>query len=357
MKKVAKHKWIVSSKFDLFVFLGPIFFATLISPFAYIYYPNSIPLWAFVTIIILFDVAHVWATNYRIYFDIFEVKRRPLFYLLPIPVFFIISYLVCFYSQNLFWTILAYVAVFHFIKQPWGFVSIYKRKYQEKSKFDLHFDKYMVWAAGIYPVFIWHSSPGRVFDWFNAGESFIVKLPKEVIPYLYVLYISGIFVYILRQIYLFKTQNFFNLPKNILMSAIYLTWSIGIYITNPLISAAFLNLFHGVPFFAIIWLYSKNKYLSEATNYPFLSKVFKSKYLFLFFGIVFIPALIEEFFWDFMIWHIYLPDLSYYSLSLEVKSFCIALLSLPQIIHYWLDMFIWKMNEKQNPDLKKYLSL
>ena len=205
--------WIVSAKFDLFVFLGPIFFATCISPFAYIFYPDSIPLWAFISIIILFDVAHVWATNYRVYFDFKEVKRRPYFYLLPIPIFFALSFSIYSYSSSLYWTILAYVAVFHFIKQPWGFLSIYKRKYQEHSRFDLHLDKYMVWAAGIYPVLIWQGSPGRVFDWFNAGESFIVQVHKDFIPSLYFLYLLGICIYIFRQIYLFQVKDFFNLPK------------------------------------------------------------------------------------------------------------------------------------------------
>lgn len=352
-----KYHWIVSPQFDLCVFLGPIIFATLISPFAYLYYPDSIPLWAFISIIILFDVAHVWATNYRIYFDSNEIKRRPFFYLLPIPTFFVLSYCLIIYSENIYWTILAYVAVFHFIKQPWGFVSIYKKKYKEISKLDLHFDKYMVWAAGLYPVFIWHGSPGRVFDWFNAGESFILKLPSQIIPLLYSLYGFGIILYILRQIYLYKKQKLLNLPKHILMFAIYLTWAIGIYMTNPIISAAFLNLFHGIPFFAIIWLYSKNKYTDQSNLYPLISKIFYNKSVFAFVGIVFVFALIEEYFWDQLIWHTYLPEASFIHLNFQLKAFFIALLSLPQIIHYWLDMFIWKMNSKNNPDLKKYLQI
>ncbi|MCO4780882.1 MAG: hypothetical protein KC646_01055 [Candidatus Cloacimonetes bacterium] len=350
-----KYQWMVSPKFDLCIFLGPVFFATLISPIAYAYYPDSIPLWAFVSIIILFDVAHVWATNYKVYFDSVEIKRRPWFYLLPIPIFFSLSFVLLLYSENLYWTILAYVAVFHFIKQPWGFVSIYKRKFKENSKFDLHFDKYMVWAAGLYPVFIWHSSPARVFDWFNAGESFIVKLPYQIIPYLMFFYVAGIIVYISRQIYLYKKTSKINLPKLILMTAIYITWAVGIYMTNPIISAAFLNLFHGVPFFAIIWIYSKNKYIDQDSIYPKLSFIFQRKTIFLFIAIVFIPALIEEFLWDQLIWHIYLPNTSFIDLGFQLKALVIALLSLPQIIHYWLDMFIWKMDENKNPDLKKYL--
>lgn len=352
-----KYQWMVSPKFDLSVFLGPILFASLISPFAYLYYPSSIPLWAFVSIIVLFDVAHVWATNYKVYFDSIEVRRRPFFYLFPIPFFFALSYGVVLYSENLYWTILAYVAVFHFIKQPWGFISIYKRKFNEKTKLDLYFDKYMVWSAGLYPVFIWHGSPGRVFDWFNAGESFIMKLPSKVIPFLYSFYLLGIILYILRQTYIYKKHKQFNLPKHVLMFAIYLTWALGIYMTNPIISAAFLNLFHGVPFFAIIWLYSKNKYLDQYKVYPNISKIFQSKSIIIFVGVVFLPALIEEFFWDQLIWHIYLPESSWITVNYQLKALFIALLSLPQIIHYWLDMFIWKMDEKKNPDLKKYLQI
>ncbi|MBT3784949.1 hypothetical protein HOF92_08225, partial [bacterium] len=218
MKNQATNNiWLVSRGFDSCVFLIPIALALLVTPIGFWYYPAQIPLWAFIFVIITFDVAHVWATAYRVYLDKDEFQRRFWFYFLPLPAFFFLALGLCCYDMTLYWTLLAYTAIFHFIKQPYGFVAIYKQKLHERCKLDYYLDKWAVWCAGLGPVILWHGSPQRVFDWFNAGESFLLKVPPSILPYVTFFYGLTLVFYVGRQLYLYKTTKFVNHGKNLVM--------------------------------------------------------------------------------------------------------------------------------------------
>ena len=110
----------------------------------------------------------------------------------------------------------------------------------------------------------------------------------------------------------------------------------------------------------VLWVYCTNKWSSVRPDVGFWSeslmqRIFARRSVFLFFLVVFLPALIEEICWDASTWHVYLPfeDLQ---LSDSWSSLWVALLSVPQIVHYWTDIFIWKFN-RSNPDLKHNLGL
>jgi hypothetical protein len=66
-----------------------------------------------VILILLIDVAHVYSTLYRTYFDPREFKKqRSLLIAIPF-IGFIIGVLAYSISSQLFWRLLAYTAVFH----------------------------------------------------------------------------------------------------------------------------------------------------------------------------------------------------------------------------------------------------
>src|SRR4051812_28486274 len=78
--------------------------------------------WLF--LIVFVDVAHVYATLFKTYLVPGELsRRRTLLIALPIVCFVIGMLLFCF-GSHVFWSVLAYVAVFHFIRQQYGFMRL-----------------------------------------------------------------------------------------------------------------------------------------------------------------------------------------------------------------------------------------
>ncbi len=78
-----------------------------------------------------------------------------------------------------------------------------------------------------------------------------------------------------------------------------------------------------------------------------------------FYALILVLALLEEGLWDGIVWKVYLPDLigmEHQDLSAWVLSFWVALLSIPQIVHYYLDAWVWKL-DGSNPDLRATLDL
>jgi hypothetical protein len=358
------------------------------------------PLWAFIGLIVLFDVSHVWVTAYRAYTDKPEfLRRRFLYTATPVGAFFF-SFLFHWHSPVLYWTLLAYVAVFHFVKQPYGFIALYKarRGAAEQSRFDYHLDRWTTWCAGLGPVLMWHASPKRVFDWFNATESFLFRLPPAMLPLIVALYVTTAVVYVCRQLYRFVRENrYFNWGKNLVMLECWVTWQLGVMSQNTAVSAACLNLFHGLPFIMLSWHYCRNKWGPpdggggpagpggdrlrkghtkravvsgpvdfEETQYPapardfferFMRFVSHPKHFVWFVLLAFIPALVEELLWDAHVWHQYLPGEERFdpaAMGTAKASFWVALLSVPQVSHYFLDCFMWKFDDS-NPGLAHYM--
>ncbi len=73
------------------------------------------------------DVAHVYGTLYRTYLDPAEFRRRRSLYVLA-PLLGWLAF-AALYSLGamVFWRALAYLAVFHFVRQQYGFMMLYGR--------------------------------------------------------------------------------------------------------------------------------------------------------------------------------------------------------------------------------------
>ena len=84
----SRKYWLFSARVDLSVFLGSALVSLLllwVGARAGVLEGDS-PDWAWVLAVLLIDVAHVWATSFRVYFDREEFKRRIWLYSL-VPVF------------------------------------------------------------------------------------------------------------------------------------------------------------------------------------------------------------------------------------------------------------------------------
>ena len=114
-----EQPWIHKSKTDFWLILFPAFFVLGIV-FAFqdwlsqIQEDYSFYTWLF--LIVFIDVAHVYATLFKTYFVKLEFQRRKKLYIgLPIICFLIRLFLFGF-GRSVFWSVLAYVAVFHFVR-------------------------------------------------------------------------------------------------------------------------------------------------------------------------------------------------------------------------------------------------
>src|SRR5579863_5740906 len=112
--------WIGGCAFDAGFILAPAYVITvcvLCLPDFFRSHDVSPLVWA--VLIIGVDVAHVYSTLYRTYFDPVEFRRCRSLYLLA-PLLGFLAF-VALYSLGamVFWRVLAYLAVFHFIRQQY----------------------------------------------------------------------------------------------------------------------------------------------------------------------------------------------------------------------------------------------
>ena len=151
-------KWLFSVPVDLATFLGSAALSFLaLAVGAYFGWldgeKSDTPEWTWVAGVLLIDVAHVWSTVFRVYLDPQEFGRRPGLYL-GLPVVGLVAG-VGLYSlgAGVFWRCLAYVAVFHFVRQQYGWVMLYRSKCGERDRLGRWIDTAAIYlASGARPM-------------------------------------------------------------------------------------------------------------------------------------------------------------------------------------------------------------
>lgn len=343
-------EWIYSPRFDGFFILGPAFFITLlvflIPGFSKV--GSEVPLWAWVLFVMLIDVSHVYSTLYRTYFDKDEFDERKMLYTLAPLICFISGVFIYSISSLLFWSILAYVAVYHFVRQQYGFMMIYLRKGKNKSTFSAYVDKLLIYWATIYPLVYWHTHP-RKFSWFMEGDFLYFDAPL-VSKLCGLFYLALIIIYLCKEsCFSFKLRNV-NYPKNLLLLGTMLSWYTGIVLYNGDMSFTLINVVsHGIPYMALIWVYGNLKWKKKnLEDPPWISKIFTPSYALIFIALLCGFAFIEEAFWDILVWR-ERPQLffSWFNMSAvkdsQLLNILVPLLALPQATHYVVDGFIWRL--------------
>lgn len=337
--------WLFSREVDLTVFLGSALLSLLLLALGWqldILNGDS-PEWTWITAVLLIDVAHVWSTSFRVYFDTAEFKRRFWLYLL-VPVFgYGIG--VALYSEGdlVFWKALAIVAVFHFVRQQYGWVALYRRKLGETERWTWVVDAAAVYLATIYPLVFWMTSLPREFNWFVANDFFL--LPTLVEQILFPVYVLALAAYATKSIYQYVATGFSNIGKDIVVATTAVCWYVGIVYFNSDYAFTVTNvIIHGVPYFALIYFYARARRETAGHVYTTLS----SNWL-VFLATLWALAYVEELFWHRGVWHerqwLFGADWDWQNL----KTYIVPLLAVPQLTHYVLDGFIWR--KKSNPGL------
>ncbi|MFN3403809.1 MAG: hypothetical protein ACK40G_06920 [Cytophagaceae bacterium] len=349
----ASQPWIHSKSLDGLFILFPPFAVLLLIIFLPEYFNDSAevnPLSWFI-LILLIDVAHVYSTLYRTYFDPAVInKHKKLLYNIPL-LSWIAGVVLYEIDAMLFWRVLAYIAVFHFIRQQYGFMKIYSRKENNSVLFRTT-DIVTIYAATLYPIIYWHLNPGRNFQWFVKGDfiQFSNNLVSDVLHYIYFIVLGN---YIVKEVYVSYKERKFNIPKNVLIAGTVLSWYIGIVYYNGDLIFTMLNVVsHGIPYMALIWIYGyKTHNKSEKVNRSGVNAyVFRRGGIILFVVIIILLAYIEEAFWDKLVWNSHPQIFGIINTTIQISSknilaIVIPLLTVPQLTHYIIDGFIWKIKQ------------
>lgn len=296
---------------------------------------HSFYTWLF--LIVFIDVAHVYATLFKTYLVSSEYrKRRKLLIALPV-VCFGIGLLLFSFGSRVFWSVLAYVAVFHFIRQQYGFMRLYARN-EEKTRVNRWFDALVIYTGTGFPMLYWFLSSPRAFNWFVEEEFFRFENEKviEVLTWIYALVML---LYVLRTGYKSIKENYFNIPKNAIITGTALSWYFGIvYFNNDLVFTLLNVVSHGIPYMALIYLKEINQ--KEVSELGVLHHLKEFKGVLLYVGILLLIAFSEEYLWEILVWE---EQFSLNMVSFSNYQFLVVpLLTVPQFTHYLLDGFIWK---------------
>ncbi|KAJ9471086.1 hypothetical protein DIPPA_09702 [Diplonema papillatum] len=352
------RKWIFSARLDFIAHVLPVLAGLALGPLFWRFVePNELPLWGYLVIVVFCDVGHVWGTIFRTYLDTEENGRRwALYNLSPVALFagmFLVHYTV---SEAYFWMFVGYLAIFHFIRQQWGFLCLYRARAGEA---DGRMADCLVHLAGaLGPILWWHSSPDREFDWFMRDDPFLVRIPPEVgKPVAVALWGAALGVYCVMQVAAYRAGTW-NEGKCACMAGCWVTWAFGVLFPHKLVALLFLNMFHAAPSYMIVYFTARNKWRlqkppTDAERFVrWCTLPGRWPYYLAFFVTI---AVVEEVIWELFIWRDYFPDVAKFELTPLGKSFFTALLSLPQVVHYFLDAFIWKI--ESNPGLSDHLGL
>lgn len=357
MKSRFLTPWLRGAGFDIFFIIFPPFLALMLAKYFHdtAMVSSDLPEWAWLVFILGIDVTHVYSTLFRSYFNSNELQEnKNILVLTPILVWFIgvVLYTI---SSLMFWRTLAYVAVFHFVRQQYGFMRLYTRT-EKLSQRDYWLDQILIYTVTLYPIIHWHTQMPREFHWFMEGD-FFSGLPDVFRKMGLVFYIIILSLYCGNEFYKSKEGKPINLPKNLLVLGTVLTWYFGIiYFNNDLIFTMTNVVTHGIPYIALVWFYGENQ--SHKKDAPLIFGKLKYRFFFskyslpAFLGLLFLFGYMEEGLWAGFVWREHLEIFKPFAAfpvftEKDSLSILVPLLTVPQATHYVLDGFIWKVRHAE----------
>jgi hypothetical protein len=338
--------WLFSRRADLGVFVGSfaLSMAMLAIGKAAGVLGGDTPGWAWVPAILLVDVAHVWSTAYRTYFDPSELRRRPVLYAgVPAVAFAVLSLVYRLGGDFVFWRALAYLAIAHFVRQQYGWVMLYRARAKETT--GKLVDALAIYAATLWPLVYWHAHVPRRFDWFVPGD--VVRAPTWIAAATLPVYVAALLAYAARAFAAWRAGRG-NPGKDAVVATTALAWLVGVVLFDSDYAFTVTNVFiHGIPYIALVYFYRRGQREATRAAPDLFSRVV------FFVGLLWLIAYVEELAWDRSVWQ-ERPWLFGQPWDVGTwKGLVVPLLALPQTTHYVLDAFLWK--RRSNPEVARML--
>lgn len=347
--------WIYSPKFDLAAIIGPPVVVTAIVLVAgeRIAAINETPIWLWILLVLGIDVAHVYSSLFRTYLDPEEFQKRKRLYLaVPVLSWLIGVGLYAFAGPTLFWTAVAYFAIYHFVRQQYGFLMLYRRG-EPSEGWDYRIDQAAIYLATLYPLVYWHTYP-RSFQWFSDFEVYHLPWtwPELAVRAAYVFILGAFFV---KEAVNWRQTGSWNAGKTLLLAATAAAWGTGIILFNGDLTFTLINIVsHGVPYMALIWIYQYRKREKKEHQANRFLSFFQLKYIPVYVAALLALAYFEEGIWDWFVWQeqAQLFGGFHWTAPAVVLMFLVPLLTMPQVTHYVLDAYIWRVNKKGKEEVR-----
>jgi hypothetical protein len=348
--------WIFSRRVDLLVFalpaLASLALCAALRPGAD---AGESPEWVWIAGVLLVDVAHVWSTAFVTYLEPSELRRHPQrYWLVPGAGWALGVVLYGLGGAGLFWRCLAYLAVFHFVRQQYGWLMLYRARARERGRLGAAIDSAAIYAATLYPLVWWHAHLPRRFAWFVHGD-FAAGLPLSVADAAGAVYVACLGAYALRALARAWRREPMPWGKHLLLIGTSLTWYVGIVLFDDDVTFTLTNVFvHGIPYAALIFSYARHTRANEPGPGARLLGGSPGAALVRFVACLWVLAYLEELLWDRSLWHEreYLFGTGFDLLSLE--AWLVPLLAVPQLTHYVVDGLFWRRGA--NPELARWVS-
>lgn len=330
--------WVFSKRLDLLTFGGSAALSLSLLALGWFFGWDDKPVHPglFIASVVLVDVAHVWSTAARTYLDKQSFKRHRAMYMAVPAVGYLVS--IALYSEHplIFWRALAYLAVFHFVRQQWGWVKL-SRLRQDPSP--LWLDAVVIHTATLAPIAYWHAHLPRAFDWFIEGD-FAVLSPSFAHPVwiaLRFVFVTSLILYIIVHLRGRKLGTAWG--KHLVLATTIALWWLGIVVFDSDYAFTVTNVFaHGIPYLVLLSVYSSKRSLEPTAGLGWARRYGFLKLL----AAVWLIAWLEELLWDRTVWH---DHSGVFGSAIEIGPaaiFWVPLLALPQLTHYILDGFIWR---------------
>lgn len=356
MSPHTRSLWIFSPAIDLLAFSLPAVVALAVVVFAPRLGLDDIgPDWLWLAAVVGVDVAHVWSTAFITYLDPSELRRRPERYWLVPALGWVLG--VVLYSLGgalWFWRTLAYVAVFHFVRQQYGWMALYRARAEDKSRSGAWIDGAAIYMSTLYPIAWWHTELPRRFDWFLPGD-FLRGLPSAFASVMGAAYVAALAAYVIRAVLQQRAGTTTAWGKHLLLATTASTWYAGIVATNSDLAFMLTNvLAHGIPYAVLVFSYGRHALAgSRSVAWRVMGGSVLGAAL-RFAACLWLLAFAEELVWDRSVWH-ERPELFGESFDLRaLHVLLVPLLALPQLSHYVLDGFFWRRAD--NPKLTEWLA-
>jgi hypothetical protein len=169
------------------------------------------------------------------------------------------------------------------------------------------------------------------------------------------LYVLVLAAYAAKESLNWRRSRTLNIPKNMMLLGTAASWFVGIVsFDNDLAFTATNVIAHGIPYMALVWIYGHNR--GEAQPRAVIAGRLSVRWLFslkmlpVYLGVLIALGYLEEGLWDGLIWteHGTLFRMFRTLPAADDDAFVawlIPLLALPQMVHYVLDAFIWRLNK------------
>jgi hypothetical protein len=255
--------------------------------------------------------------------------------------------------MELFWRAVAYLAAFHFVRQQYGWVMMYRGRAGERDSLGRWLDGATIYATTLVPLIVWHTQLPRAFWWMREGD-FVGGVPHAalVASVAMMVYLGLGSLYVLRAVVRARRHP---VPwgKHLVVATSAVCWYLGIVVANSDYAFTVTNVFiHGIPYVALVFLYARRAAVRPESSSGVAARVVR-RGLWLFLLSLWAVAYLEELLWDRSIWHDH-PAL--FGEGGDVGAFAallVPLLAVPQLTHYLLDAFLWR--RASNPRVRELL--